>query len=95
MYFWQRRRSSLRAAVFLVEEAAIVFLTRVPLLVRVDSFAGGASSVAGGAFGHRMIASSAGRNCFFSSAVISSAISHASPIAVQSRRPFRIGGGLR
>jgi len=54
--------------------------------------AGGASSLTGGAFSHRVIASSAGRNCFLSSAVISSSTPQASPIAVQSRWPFRIGG---
>jgi hypothetical protein len=80
---------------FLVEEVAAVFSTASALPVRADGLAGKTSSATGGASSQRMIASRAGRNCFLSSAVMSSSILQASPIAVQSRWPFRIGGRLQ
>ncbi|TDX79638.1 hypothetical protein EDE05_112101 [Neorhizobium sp. R1-B] len=71
------------------------FLTASALHARTGNFVGAMSSLTGGAFSQRMIASKAGRSCFFSSAVMSASIPQASPIAIQSmavqdRWPFAV-----
>jgi len=87
--------SALARCGFRVEEAIAAFLAGSALLAVLDCIAREMSSGTGGAFNHRMIASNPGRNCVFSSDVHSSSIPQACPIAVQSRRPLRIGGSFR